>query len=41
MPTGTKRVMAIYDHFWERLTPEERNNPRWSPDNDQAWMAFF
>jgi hypothetical protein len=26
--TGMERVVAIYDHFWERLTPEERNDPR-------------
>jgi hypothetical protein len=38
---GTESTVAIYNHFWERLTPEERNDPRWSPDNDQACSVFF
>jgi hypothetical protein len=41
VPTGIDRTIAIYDHFWERLTPEERNDPWWSSDNDQSWTAFF
>jgi hypothetical protein len=31
----------MYDHFWGQLTSEECNDPRWSPDNDHAWTAFF
>ncbi|KAM0861583.1 hypothetical protein ACQ4PT_045803 [Festuca glaucescens] len=41
VPTRSARAVAIYDHFWGQLTPEERNDPRWSPDNNHAWTAFF
>jgi hypothetical protein len=33
--------VAIYDHFWDHLTAEERNDPQWSPDDDEAWTLFF
>jgi hypothetical protein len=38
---GTKRAIVIYDHYWDHLTPEERNDPRWSPDNDDGCTIFF
>jgi hypothetical protein len=41
MPAGTERAVVIYDHFWERLTPEEQNDAQWWPDSDQAWTTFF
>jgi hypothetical protein len=41
VPTGSARAVAVYDHFWDQLTPEERNDQRWSPNNDHAWTTFF
>jgi hypothetical protein len=38
---GTERTVAIYDHFWDHLMAEERNDPQWSPDNDNTWTLFF
>jgi hypothetical protein len=28
-------------HYWEVLTPEERNDPLWDPDKEDHWMTFF
>jgi hypothetical protein len=39
--TGIELTIAIYNHFWDHLTTEERNDPQWSPDNDDAWDIFF
>jgi hypothetical protein len=41
VPTGTERAVTVYDHFWECLTPEERNDPEWSRNNEQVWTMFF
>jgi hypothetical protein len=41
VPTGSAHAVVSYDHYRGHLTPEEQNDPRWSPDNDQAWTAFF
>jgi hypothetical protein len=41
VPTGTDRNVTIYNHSWDHLTAEERNDPQWSPDNDEAWTVFF
>jgi hypothetical protein len=41
VPTGLARATAIYDHYCGELTPEEGNDPRWSPDNDYGWSIFF
>jgi hypothetical protein len=35
MLVGVARRGAIYERFWS-LTPEERNDPRWDPDNHHA-----
>jgi hypothetical protein len=32
---------GIHRHYYEVLTPEERNDPQWDPDNVDHWMAFF
>jgi hypothetical protein len=29
------------NHYYLDLTPEQRMNPRWHPDNQQTWDAFF
>jgi hypothetical protein len=41
MPTGTERTIAIYNHFLDHLTAEERNDPQWSPDNNNVRDIFF
>jgi hypothetical protein len=41
VPHGAARQAAIHRHYYEVLTPEERNNPLWDPDNVDHWTAFF
>jgi hypothetical protein len=41
VPHGTARRAAIINHYYLDLTPEQRMNPRWHPDNQQTWDAFF
>ena len=41
VPHGTARRAAITNHYYLDLTPEQRMNPRWHPDNQQTWDAFF
>jgi hypothetical protein len=41
VPHGTARQVAIHRHYWEVLTPEERNDPLWDPDNKDHWTTFF
>jgi hypothetical protein len=35
------RQAAVHQHYYEVLTPEERNDPQWDPDNVDHWMTFF
>jgi hypothetical protein len=30
---GTARQATVHRHYYEVLTPEERNDPLWDPDN--------
>jgi hypothetical protein len=41
VPHGAARKAAIHRHYWEVLTPEERNDPLWDPNNEDQWTAFF
>jgi hypothetical protein len=46
VPHGAARQAAIHQHYYEVLTPEERNDPlwdpdNWDPDNEDHWTAFF
>ncbi|KAK1610216.1 hypothetical protein QYE76_033889 [Lolium multiflorum] len=41
VPQGTALRAAITNHYYLDLTPEQRMNPRWHPDNQQTWDAFF
>ena len=41
VPQGTARRAAITNHYYLDLTPEQRMNPRWHPDNQHTWDAFF
>jgi hypothetical protein len=34
VPHGATRRAAIHRHYYEVLTPEERNDPLWDPDKD-------
>jgi hypothetical protein len=41
VPHGAARQAAIHRHYYEVLTPEERNDPLWDSDNEDQWTAFF
>jgi hypothetical protein len=41
VPHGAAWQAAIHQHYRTELTPEERNNPLWDPDNEDHWTAFF
>jgi hypothetical protein len=41
VPHGAARQAAVHRHYYEVLTPEERNNPQWDPYNVDHWTAFF
>jgi hypothetical protein len=41
VPHGAARSAAIHRHYYEVLTPEERNDPLWDPDNEDQWTVFF
>src|SRR3954465_6088398 len=41
VPLGVARRMAITNHYYFELTPEQRRNPRWHPDYFPTWEAFF
>jgi hypothetical protein len=41
VPHGAARQAAVHRHYYEVLTPEERNDPLWDPDNVDHWTAFF
>jgi hypothetical protein len=41
VPHGAARQAAIHRHYYEVLTPEERNDPLWDPDNKDHWTVFF
>src|SRR3954463_4826915 len=41
VPLGVERRMAITNHYYFELTPEQRRNPRWHPDYFPTWEAFF
>jgi hypothetical protein len=41
VPHGAARHAAIHRHYYEVLTPEERNDPLWDPDNKDHWTTFF
>jgi hypothetical protein len=33
--------VAITHHYYAELTPEQRMDPHWDPDNTTIWDAFF
>ncbi|KAK1677839.1 hypothetical protein QYE76_038687 [Lolium multiflorum] len=33
--------MAITNHYYFELTPEQRRNPQWHPDYSPTWESFF
>jgi hypothetical protein len=33
--------MAITNHYYFELTPEQRRNPQWHPDYSPTWDSFF
>ena len=41
VPVGVARQMAITNHYYFELTPEQRRNPQWHPDYSPTWDAFF
>ena len=41
VPLGVARRMAITNHYYFELTPEQRRNPRWHPNYFPTWEAFF
>ena len=41
VPAGPALRAAIDHHFWLVLTPEERADPIWNPDDEPAWAAFL
>src|SRR3954465_4036745 len=41
VPQGSARQAAITNHFYHELTPEQRMDPQWDPDNYDTWNAFF
>jgi hypothetical protein len=41
VPQGAARQAAVHQHYYEVLTPKERNDPLWDPDNMDHWTAFF
>ncbi|KAK1569372.1 hypothetical protein QYE76_008339 [Lolium multiflorum] len=40
VPLGVAREMAITNHYYFELTPEQRN-PQWHPDYSPTWESFF
>jgi hypothetical protein len=38
---GAARSAAIHQHYYEGITPEQRANLIWDPDNDIHWTNFF
>jgi hypothetical protein len=41
VPHGAAQSASIHRHYYEVLTPEERNDPLWDPDNEDQWSTFF
>ncbi|KAK1694512.1 hypothetical protein QYE76_011209 [Lolium multiflorum] len=41
IPVGVPREMAITNHYYFELTPEQRRNPQWHPDYSPTWDSFF
>jgi hypothetical protein len=41
VPHGATRSAAINQHNYEGLTPEQRADPIWDPDNIDQWSTFF
>jgi hypothetical protein len=41
VPQGVARRMAITNHYYLELTPEQRRNPNWHPDYSPTWDVFF
>jgi hypothetical protein len=41
VPHGTARQAAVHRHYYEVLTPEERSDSLWDPDNVDHWTTFF
>ena len=41
VPLGVAREMAITNHYYFELTPEQRRNPQWHPDYSPTWESFF
>jgi hypothetical protein len=40
-PHGAAHQATFHRHYYEVLTPEERNDPQWDPDNIDHWTVFF
>jgi hypothetical protein len=41
VPRGAAHRAAVHRHYYEVLTPEERSDPLWDPDNVDHWTTFF
>jgi hypothetical protein len=41
VPHNQARSAAIQQHYYDELTPEQRANLIWDPDNDVHWTNFF
>ena len=41
IPVGVPREMAITNHYYFELTPEQRRNPQCHPDYSPTWDSFF
>lgn len=41
VPQGAARRLAITNHYYGELTPEQRLDTNWDPDNAATWSALF
>jgi hypothetical protein len=41
LPPGAARRLSITNHYYGELTPEQRMDANWDPDNAATWNAFF
>jgi hypothetical protein len=41
VPHSAACQAAVHQHYYEVLTPEERNDPQWDPNNVDHWTTFF
>jgi hypothetical protein len=40
VPHGTALQVAIHQHYYEVLMPQECNDPLWDPNNVDHWTVF-